>query len=380
MKKKSNKSLVIVGFGLAGCLLTRKLLLEGLSSCITIIDPTFTTTQKHLCFYTDDEGLTDGFVAREYTSIAMRKAGGNKISKRIQGDSYKLLDWKALHASTLNMCVASNQVTLVRGECLACNERDNGAEVKLKTGEIISALHAFNATGLGRISSDCYQQFQGAIVQTKRDVFDPAEAMLMDFNIHSKSNEQVTFKYVLPYTKNRALVEFTVIGPSILPWNVISDQLNNMLNTDYEIDSIDNYERGIIPMSSILPLDENTEYITYIGLSGNKQRRSTGYLLQFLLDDLKTISLDQPSQITVKNQHHFRQTLDSIFIKALLHNPSKAGTWFTKMLKASTADTFLEFMFKPLTLSRFLPILKALPKLPFIKHAANHFTNLNSAR
>ena len=56
-------------------------------------------------------------------------------------------------------------------------------------------------------SSNLWQHFYGVEIETGEDFFDDKIIDLMDFNCDQRNN--VHFFYVLPYAKNKAMIETT---------------------------------------------------------------------------------------------------------------------------------------------------------------------------
>jgi len=53
-----------------------------------------------------------------------------------------------------------------------------------------------------------WQHFKGETIQFEKEVFETETARLMDFNVDQQ--KATAFMYVLPITKKKALVEYTV--------------------------------------------------------------------------------------------------------------------------------------------------------------------------
>ena len=103
------------------------------------------------------------------------------------------------------------------------------------------------------INSNIWQHFYGVEIETKEEFFNESLVNLMDFNCDQRNN--VHFFYVLPFSKNKAMVETTWLSKkdnSLKDYNAqIEIYLNNLGIKDYKI----NYkEEGSIPL--FYPINE----------------------------------------------------------------------------------------------------------------------------
>jgi len=74
-----------------------------------------------------------------------------------------------------------------------------------------------------------WQHFMGWEVSMEEEVFDEEEATFMDFRIDQASD--VRFVYVLPFSKNKALVEATLFSKEIADKKLYEDMLRQYLET-----------------------------------------------------------------------------------------------------------------------------------------------------
>ena len=107
---------------------------------------------------------------------------------------------------------------------------------------------------------------------------------LMDFRLEQK--EGATFMYVLPTSKNEALIEYTLFSKDLLEKEVYKQELTKYIADflgieDYEITHT---EFGVIPMS-LAKFDRNPNAqsrILNIGTAGGFTKSSSGYTFQFI--------------------------------------------------------------------------------------------------
>ena len=67
------------------------------------------------------------------------------------------------------------------------------------------------------------QHFIGWFVETEEDVFDELTPKFMDFTVEQRGNTR--FMYVLPFSKNKALVEYTLFSAEPLAKKEYEDEI-----------------------------------------------------------------------------------------------------------------------------------------------------------
>ena len=125
------------------------------------------------------------------------------------------------------------------------------------------------------------QHFIGWTIETKDQSFDDNKITFMDFSVDQKN--EIRFMYILPFSKNKALVETTWLS-----------KMNNNSQKDYD-NQIKNYiekhlkinaykityrEEGAIPL--FYPANDYTQNKINIGTAGGMTRLSTGYTLSLI--------------------------------------------------------------------------------------------------
>ena len=118
------------------------------------------------------------------------------------------------------------------------------------------------------------QHFRGWVIETTADVFDPAAATLFDFR--TSQNGSMRFMYTLPFSANRALIEYTIFSEHLLNeegyQKPLEEYLRDVLHLkDFKILEV---EQGAIPMTD-QPLPRRQGRTG----DGDRYRRRTGETL-----------------------------------------------------------------------------------------------------
>ena len=123
-----------------------------------------------------------------------------------------------------------------------------------------TANHVFDS----RIAQDYYksikdytnivQHFKGWVIKTKKDIFDENSMTMMDYRL--KDGNQTTFTYVLPFSKNEALIEFTYFTENIVNESIYDNYIKKYISDFLKIKSYEviETEMGQIPMTNLDPI------------------------------------------------------------------------------------------------------------------------------
>ena len=219
--------------------------------------------------------------------------------------------------------------------------------------------------------SHLWQHFCGYEITTKKDCFNDKTIALMDFNCEQKNN--VHFFYVLPFSKNKALIETTWISKnnddSLKDYDsqIKSYIKSNFFNPEYEI----NYkEEGAIPL--FYPSNSNKNNKINIGTAGCMTRLSTGYTFLNIQDHSKYIRMNIDK---IENLKRFElgkkyKILDKIFLNVLMENPEKMPDIFYKIFHRNELKA-IKFLSNKSNLIDDLSIILKMPKWIFIKSLFN---------
>lgn len=127
------------------------------------------------------------------------------------------------------------------------------------------------------------QHFKGWFIETSANVFRQDTAMLMDFRCEQEGGP--TFVYVLPVSRTRALVEYTVFSKNLLTPQRYDDGLlayiHGILKLKPEEYAISEVEYGVIPMTNAA-FPASTGKVIHIGTAGGWTKASSGYTFQFI--------------------------------------------------------------------------------------------------
>lgn len=235
-------------------------------------------------FWADEPGIFDGIVAHEWSKIAFRSPGFERIIdlgryryKTINGLDYYRFVHKALAERPA-------QFTRVHGKIEQLENTPAGVRATTESGDAYTARYAFDSCppDLAKLKQPekhryLLQHFVGWEIETDTDVFDPTTVEFMDFR--GEQQHEARFIYVLPYSTRKALVEYTLFSETVLPKAEYEAAIREYLTNTLGLESyrIMAEEVGAIPMTDHPLPARNGAHIINLGTRGGRAKPSTGY-------------------------------------------------------------------------------------------------------
>ena len=210
-----------------------------------------------------------------------------------------------------------------------------------------------------------WQHFQGVEIETPDTFFDDTIINLMDFDCEQRNN--VHFFYVLPFSKNQAMIETTWLSKEDKSLKDYESQIKKYIDQLGLKDCKINFkEEGVIPLFH--PVNEREKNKINIGTAGGMTRLSTGYTFLNIQEHSKYIrmnieNIQNAKKYDIGKKYHF---LDKVFLRVLKKHPEKMPNIFFNMFSASS-DTIIKFLSNKSSIFEDLSIILKMPKLTFIK-------------
>ncbi|HTP10938.1 MAG TPA: lycopene cyclase family protein [Anaerolineae bacterium] len=215
-----------------------------------------------------------------------------------------------------------------------------------------------------------YQHFRGWEIETNRPVFNPQLPTLFDFR--TPQNGHMRFVYTLPFTENRALIEYTLFSSYLLTSEEYDAGLKTYIEevlgiTQYAINHV---EAGVIPMTDRPFPRRLGQRVMAIGTKGGRVKPSTGYAFLRIQRDSAAIvaSLvkhDQPFDISARRGRFGLH--DSILLNIMTHHPGELKSIFTLMFQNNPIQRIFRFLDETATLSEEVRFIASLPPRRFLQ-------------
>ncbi len=356
------------GLGMSAMVVLRELdahgLLEGKK--IIVLEQQPQIEERFWCFWEQGDGLWDGLLSGRWNNA--RVTDGALQKEVLDGLTYK--------------CIRSGDMRQITNQLLG----RKGAEIRLETmtdwtdagKQVHVRTQANQYTTQFLINSAAapsaitkpvlLQHFEGWLVRSCPGTFDATTATLMDFSVAQKGNTR--FMYVLPFSDDTALVEYTLFSPDLIEPQqydaAIADYLRERGIFDY---SIIGKEKGVVPMTAHRFWDANTKNTLHIGTAGGWTKASSGYTFLKATRLARQLAemLQQPS---VDFSHFYRPTrfdwYDRLLIDVLYRDNALGKELFTRLFFNTRPGVVMRFLAESTTWTEELPVLWTCPKKPFL--------------
>lgn len=280
---------LILGGGAAGLSLLYHMRQAGLQRRVLLVDRQPVSGQDRTwCFWEREAGPFQAAVSGEWDHIWLNDP--QRLRRLdIRPYRYKQLRGEDFHALLEDWLSTQSGVTRLRGEVqdvrtVGLGTSGQGAEVRVD-GETYCGQWAYSSIPqpggpLPTGHQHLLQHFRGWEIQTRSPTFDAAAATFMDFRVPQGGPGDLRFVYTLPASSTRALIEYTVFSPTLLPPEGYDAGLRGYLQDVLGLGEGDyrllRQEGGVIPMTDAPP-PLPTGRVIPIGTAGGMSKPSTGY-------------------------------------------------------------------------------------------------------
>ena len=370
---------IIIGAGTAGLHLIKSMSEDVFfkDKKILVIDKSLKKyEEKCFSYWEKGKGRWDGIITKSW-SKGRFICKEESINLKLKDYRYKMIKSTDFYQYIKNNASKYGNIDFIKDDVLNIREENNQIIVVGNKNNYICD-HAFDSRISEKIKIDKYislkQHFKGWIIKTENPKFDPKIFTIMDYRIRDKN--KTAFTYVLPITKNKALVEYTYFTPKLVDSKEYDRNLNlyikNILNIkNYKII---NQEYGIIPMTNYPFYQNSLKRITMIGTAGGWVKPSTGYSFKNcerncnkIIEEIK----NNNSFIKIKSKSKYYH-MDKIFLDVLYRNNSFGEKLFYFLFKNNDADKVFKFLDEKSNIFNDIQIIKSLFSTQFIRSFFRH--------
>ncbi|WP_055435319.1 lycopene cyclase family protein [Lacinutrix algicola] len=375
MNNRESYDYIIVGNGLAGLQLALSFAQDPFfeEKQIALIDKsTKQENDKTWSFWEKGKGKWDNIIEKSWEE-AMFYSSEKQITLNLNPYTYKTIRALDFYSEAKRILSKKSNIHFITDEVLLVE--DSAKPIVKTTSNSYSAHHIFDS----RIAEDYFselnnytkviQHFKGWIIESKTPVFNPEQFTMMDYRL--KDGEQTTFTYVLPFSKTKALVEFTYFTPNLVDEETYDKYIEEYIKSILKIENyrIVETESGKIPMTNFPFENYSTKNITKIGTAGGWVKGSTGYSfkhtekkVEIITENLKQNKPASTALFKLKYKFY-----DKIFLK-VLHDENEKGEWlFEQFYDKNSIETMFRFLDEESSFLEELKIMKSLFSSAFIK-------------
>ena len=363
----------IIGAGLSGLTLGNSLLSKKIKNFILFEKNTHLKNDKTYSFWSGP-GLFD---IKKSFSVKPKKEW-SQIEIKVKNKSYKIDLGSYRYAcyssesilDELYKKITKEGIKVERGQSINhVKKNQDGWEIKLKNKKIL--LKNVIDSRPNKIFDDKYpslkQVFVGSEIISNQNIFDENVVTLMDF---SESNKNVIFTYILPFSKNKALIETTFFSSEINFKQV--GKIHDLTLKKFDIKEITRTEKAVLPMSPYIDRKMEEQYFR-IGNFGGASRPASGYAftrIALWADQIKTKKEFCYDMIHHK-ENYLTNWLDKIFLSVLRSNPKKAPEIFKVFFTKVPISSVIRFLSDQSRLVDYFVIILKLPKLVMLRGLIN---------
>ncbi len=368
---------LIAGGGAAGLSLAYRLINSPLKDrSILIIDRDAKRSNDHTwCFWIDRPMLFDPVVSHSWDHFRFVGEGFDQVLS-LAPFHYKMIRGIDFYDYTLAALRACPAVTFFQGQVERIQDGAETATV-IAGGQTFHARYVFDSTFKPSDFQpdparyhNLKQHFLGWEIETLAPLFDPALMTLFDFTTPQKGS--MRFMYILPFTPQRALVEYTLFSATLLQTREYEEALRNYIETvlgwrDYTIRAV---ETGVIPMTDMPFARRVGRRILNIGTKGGRVKPSTGY--SFLRTQADTAAIVRSllaagHPFNIPNDPWLFHYLDTIMLQLMDRRGGQMKQIFTDLFKNNPTPRLLRFLDETASLPEVLRVLGSVPPGPFLQ-------------
>ena len=364
---------IITGMGAAGLILAYNMSKDRFfdTKAILLMDKSIkNVNDRTWCFWNNDHNEVEDLVSKSWGTIGFKGEDFDKDFS-IYPSNYKCINSIDLYNKLIEVISGKDNFYMITSSVSSINEQ--GSHVIVQAGrETYTATKVFNSIIFDfNFRNDntyplLHQHFVGWFIETDTDQFNDKVADFMDFSVPQKGNTR--FMYVLPFTKRKALVEYTLFSKDLLKKEeydrAIEDYLLRKGITNYKV--VDT-ESGCIPMTCFPFWKKNSKNIIHIGTAGGWTKASTGFTFSSILRKTDRLILHIKSD---KSLNSFNRTTkywfyDLLFLDFLSQNNERGKEIFTRMFKSNDPERILRFLDEETTFWEEVRIMSSMPRMKF---------------
>jgi lycopene beta-cyclase len=231
-----------------------------------------------------------------------------------------------------------------------------------------------------------FQSFIGWVVEFPNDILDVESFRMMDFNI--EQNNFTQFVYVLPFSKNTALIEVTRFGKEIITASEAESILKDYIQNQFGSFKKTGTEQGCIPMSNASLGNVESKTIINLGARNYCLKPSTGYAFKNMSSQAVEIAerIQTGQKTILTNRSHEEATkgrfafYDALLLIILNLWPNYGKVIFTQLFSKVETKLILKFLDEKTSVWEDIKIFSRLPIGIFLRALALHFVKSKAFR
>jgi lycopene beta-cyclase len=366
-----------IGLGASNSLILSSLIKKGLLNDKQVVifeTDNKSNNDKTYCFWASpDEAITkelDKLISRRFTKIKVN-AGREE---NIESCPYHYIRSIDLYDATREL-VSQTDISIIHEAVGQINEENQIYTLQTpKTS--YQAKYVFDSRPPAFASKNTneiylHQSFLGWHIRCEENVFQENAFEMMNFDIEQDGCTQ--FMYVIPFSSNEALIEFTRFGAEKIEQSYAEEVLKKFIGQQFSRYEKLGEERGCIPMTTQINPPSKYKGVLNTGASANLIKPSTGYgfknmfgFAQLVTNKIENQDFEAFNNIKLPSKNRFK-FYDKLLLLILLRWPSLGKKIFTRLYSKIPTLSIFSFLEEKSTLREEIRIFSVLPITPFIK-------------
>ena len=364
---------IFAGTGLAALMTLYELLQRDYfkSHRILLLDSeTKNNNDRTWCFWDQADTFSE-IASHNWHSIRFTNSNFTR-EMAIAPFQYRQIRSRDFYAFVFDVISQHSQVDVVQEKVISITETESAAVVQTESNQYQGKL-VFNSILDWKIMQQqskyplLQQHFVGWFIQSKEAVFNPKQAIFMDFSVEQKGNTR--FMYVLPTSSSEALVEYTLFSKELLPKEEYESEIQTYIQklgiSDYKIVE---REQGNIPMTSYPFWKHNTKKCINIGSVGGWTKASTGFTFKNTTKKAKQLADYLENKTPNPLQLNRKFWLYDLLLLDILHDDNAQGSRiFSSIFSSANPQLILRFLDEETTIWEDLQLIWHCPKRLFVR-------------
>jgi len=371
---------IICGGGASGLLLSNAFISDKFfndKKILIIEKESKTSNDRTFGFWNDKESVLDEMVFKEW-EFAEFKDSNSYNTFLLNPYKYKMIKSNQFYSHIGNKILKAANFKYLNSNINEIDEINN--IVKTDDGEFSSSI-IFSSI-YNEVTFKKYpilkQHFIGWTIETKSETFDDNKITFMDFSVDQK--DEIRFMYILPFSKNKALVEYTLFSKELIADDEYEKEIKSYLKeNNIQGYTIRDKEKGMIPMTCYPFFENNTDTYFQIGTAGGWSKPSTGYTIKNSIKKIDVVveSLKQNkplSKIRFKNRFWY---YDLLFLDVLIASKGKGSQVFSDLFKNNDPIKIFKFLDENTSVVEELSIFLSVDIKTFVKSLFKRILNFS---
>lgn len=365
---------IFTGAGLSTLMTVREMIVSGQfkDQSILLLDlDSKKNNDRTWCFWEKNASFPE-LINKEWPKALFKN---HTVAKEMDLNPYRYTMLKGIdfYTATFDMIAQEPNITFLQQKVVDFEELDSHCLVQTESqsftcNRIINAIYNPEIVKKQDRFPLLQQHFIGWFIKSKEAVFNDNCATFMDFSVTQKGNTR--FMYVLPFSANEALVEYTLFSKDLLEKTEYETAIENYIEqlgiSEYEIIE---KEYGNIPMTCYPFWKNNRKNIINIGSAGGWTKASTGFTFKNTTKKSKALVSFLATNKDFRSFHKIDKFwfYDLLLLDILAKRNEFGSLIFSSLFQKGNAPLIFKFLDEETSFWEDLQVIWLCPKGVFIK-------------